>query len=138
MKKAPALILNFDQIIASNDLKITHFYVEEWGGSVCLRPMNAAARARYEAKINNLREADNSTFENAWVELRAKVIADCLCNEDGELIAANRYRELLTKSADAVFRLFEKCLEISGIGMEGEKKFESSLNGAVTPDLSTV
>ncbi len=99
-------ILSIDEIIAANDVKVERVKVPEWGdeAEVCVRGMTG-------------RQLDFETSQDK-PNVRARVVAWCLCDEDGKAInpSPEQVAKLGDKSGSAVNRICNVALRLSGIG----------------------
>lgn len=97
-------ILSKSDILAAKDQKLISVDVAEWGGSVMVRVMSGTERDRFEAEFVN---------GNKSVDMvRAKLVAKCLCDEDGErLFTEQDIPQLGEKSAAVLDRLFSVCMK---------------------------
>ena len=119
--------LNLDEILKVNDAVKIKVIVPEWGGSVYLKSMTSLDRDRYEALV--MKSKQNGSLK-AWEGLRARVVANCLCDEQGVRIFpedTNDWQKLNGKNSAIVSMLFEKCMTISGLGAEAEGESENDL-----------
>jgi hypothetical protein len=98
--------LSKSAILAANDKKMVDLEVPEWSGSVKLRVMTGTERDRFESEF---------VGGNKNVEMvRAKLVAKCLCDEDGErLFTEQEIPELGEKSAAVLDRLFSECMRLN-------------------------
>lgn len=93
-------------ILAADDKKVVDHEVPEWGGSVKLRVMTGTERDRFESEF---------VGGNKSVEMvRAKLVAKCLCDDDGKrLFTEQEIPELGEKSAAVLDRLFSECMKLN-------------------------
>jgi hypothetical protein len=98
--------LSKSAILAANDKKMVDHEVPEWGGTVKLRVMTGTERDRFESEF---------VGGNKNVEMvRAKLVAKCLCDEDGDrLFTEQEIPELGEKSAAVLDRLFSECMRLN-------------------------
>lgn len=97
-------ILSKAAILAANDKKTITVDVPEWNGSVVIRVMSGTERDRFEAEFVN---------GNKSVDMvRAKLVAKCLCDEEGNrLFAEQEIPALGEKSAAVLDKLFTACMK---------------------------
>src|SRR5258708_5682280 len=76
-------LLSRDQILNADDRKTVEVEVPEWGGSVLLRSMTGRERDAFEASLQETR--GNKTKQNV-VNFRARLVALCIVNQQGELV----------------------------------------------------
>lgn len=93
-------------ILAADDKKMVDHDVPEWGGKVKLRVMTGTERDRFESEF---------VGGNKSVEMvRAKLVAKCLCDDDGNrLFTEQEIPELGEKSAAVLDRLFSECMKLN-------------------------
>jgi hypothetical protein len=91
-------------ILAAQDKKMIDVEVPEWNGSVKIRVMTGTERDRFEAEFVN---------GNKSVEMvRAKLVAKCLCDEEGNrLFTEAEIPALGEKSAAVLDKLFTICMK---------------------------
>ena len=99
-------ILNKAAILAANDKKMVEIEVSEWGGIVKVRVMSGTERDRFEAEF---------VGGNKSVDMvRAKLVAKCLCDEDGNrLFTEQEIPALGEKSASVLDKLFTACMKLN-------------------------
>ena len=99
-------ILTKAQILAANDKKLVEVELNgdgEWGGSVMIRVMSGSERDRFESDF----VGGNKTVEN----VRAKLVAKCVCDADGvRLFSEDEVPQLGEKSAAVLDKLFAACM----------------------------
>lgn len=113
--------LNRDAILAVQDRKIEAVEVPEWGGTVHLRTasvrgwQNAVDAARIDGdKIDGVKYA-------------AAVVAECLCDENGDSIfTAADIAAIEGKSRIVVQRLFDRAQVLNGFGEPAQKELEGN------------
>lgn len=99
-------ILNKAAILAANDKKMVEIEVSEWGGTVKVRVMSGTERDRFEAEF---------VGGNKSVDMvRAKLVAKCLCDEEGNrLFTEQEIPALGEKSASVLDKLFTACMKLN-------------------------
>lgn len=97
-------VLSKAAILAADDKKTFTVDVPEWGGSVVIRVMSGTERDRFESEF---------VGGNKNVEMvRAKLVAKCLCDEEGNrLFNEQEIPALGEKSAAVLDRLFTACMK---------------------------
>lgn len=97
-------MLSKSAILAADDKKIITMDVPEWGGSVGIRVMSGTERDRFESEF---------VGGNKSVDMvRAKLVAKCLCDDDGErLFTEQEIPALGEKSAAVLDKLFTACMK---------------------------
>lgn len=107
-------MLNREDILGMNDIKIEIVSVPEWGGDVYVRNLSGHERDEFEASIVE-RRGKKQTLNAS--DLRAKLAAYSICDENGKrLFSESDVRVLTTKSASSLQRVFEVAQRLSGIG----------------------
>jgi hypothetical protein len=98
--------LSKSAILAADDKKSVEVDVPEWGGSVRLRVMTGSERDRFESDFVDGKKN---------VEMvRAKLVAKCLVDEDGErLFTEAEIPQLSERSASVLDRLFQECMKLN-------------------------
>ena len=97
------MALTADQSLAADDLGLLEVKVKEWGGSVYLRVMSVGELDAYQKEWIGKRETGVDNF-------RAKFLARCLCDEQGQrLFSDEQIEKLASKSAKVVSKLFDKA-----------------------------
>jgi hypothetical protein len=93
-------------ILAANDKKMIDMEVPEWNGSVKIRVMSGTERDRFESEF---------VGGNKGVDMvRAKLVAKCLCDEDGtRLFTEAEIPQLGEKSAAVLDKLFTACMKLN-------------------------
>jgi hypothetical protein len=118
-------MLNKDQILKANDLPQETVHVDEWGGEVCVRGLTGAERDKFETSIIELR--GNKQVYNL-VNIRAKLCALAICNEDGTSMFTEKDIEALSeKSSIALTKIFMIAKRLSGIGEEEIAELEKGV-----------
>lgn len=113
-------------IVAFNDLKSETIEVPEWGGSVTIRRMTGGERDAYEADIF---ESKGSQLQLKRENFRAKLIARCLVDDNGErMFSDGEIAALSKKSAAALDRLFAVCQRLNGMTGAEQEKIEKNLD----------
>jgi hypothetical protein len=91
-------------ILAAQDKKMIDVEVPEWNGSVKIRVMTGTERDRFESEF---------VSGNKSVDMvRAKLVAKCLCDDEGNrLFAEADIPQLGEKSAAVLDKLFTICMK---------------------------
>jgi len=114
---------SLEELIGINDRPVEEFEVPEWGRKVYLRGMTGTDRDAFEAHVSNGGREGSMNL----IGMRAKMVAACLVNAEGERIASPRDEAVLgNTSAKALDRLFTKCMELNGMSQEDEEKLKES------------
>jgi len=108
--------LNRDEILKLNDLPVEEVYVPEWDAWVRVRGLTGAERDAFEQSIVETR--GKNTRMNLR-NIRAKLVALCVVDEQGNRLFSDEDAELLgRKSAAALNRVFEVAQRLSGLRPE--------------------
>ena len=93
-------------ILSANDKKMIDMEVPEWNGSVKIRVMSGTERDRFEGEfVGGSKSVDM---------VRAKLVAKCLCDEDGtRLFTEAEIPQLGEKSAAVLDKLFTECMKLN-------------------------
>ena len=112
-------ILTRDEILRAQDLETVEVDVPEWGGVVRVRGLTGAERDALEAEAAELRRPlDN---------FRARYVARCIVDENGERIFSDEDIEALgRKSAAALNRVFEAAVSLSALTEEDVEALEKN------------
>ena len=112
--------LKRDDILTADDIARELVPVPEWGGEVWVKGMSGTERDNFEAGIIERRGKDtNVNMKN----IRAKLAAACLCDENGKRLFADAdIPALAAKSAAALQRVFAVAQRLSGIGDDEVKE----------------
>lgn len=99
------------QILDAEDRKFKDLDVPEWGGTVRISTLSGKARDRFEGSILNKQGGVNHQ------NIRAKLCAACLVDEDGKLMfTENEIERLGEKSCTALDKVFAEAQKLNGIG----------------------
>lgn len=106
-------VLTADQILAADDANNIEVQVDEWGGSVLLRPLTIEQRELVEKASRGDGATNNHTI--------ALLVSLSLVNEDGSsMFKKEDVLKLKKKSARVVARLFNEASKLNGLdGSEG-------------------
>jgi len=103
------MALSKTDILNAKDANIATVAVPEWGGDVCIRVMSVGERDAYECEWLGKQDKGVENF-------RSKLLARCLCDEDGNrLFTDAEVEELSKKSIHVMERLFKKAIEHNAI-----------------------
>lgn len=106
-------LLTREQILDADDHKTEAVPVPEWGGDVMVATISGHARDRLEASVVGKNGGQNLT------NIRAKYVAACLVDEEGELMFSDTdIAKLGKKSAAALDRVFEVAQRINRVSEE--------------------
>jgi len=109
-------LLTRDAILDKKDLPRELVNVPEWGGDVYVRALGGEERDKFEMSIIEVKgNSQKVNMEN----MRAKLCALTICDEDGNLIFSDAdVRELGKKSAAALTRIFVVAQRLSRLSSE--------------------
>ncbi len=112
-------ILSKDQILNANDLETETVSVPQWGGDVIVSSMSGYSKDKLELAFTS-----KSTIEN----VRARIVALCLVDEEGKLLFSEAdIVKLGKKSAKALDKVFNVAQRLNAIGdQEVEKLAKNS------------
>ena len=127
--------LSRDDILDAKDIKIEKVEAPEWGGHTFVKGMTGKGRGRFDTAVVAERGIDKElNMEN----MRAILLSQTLCNEDGVLLfSAKDIDKLGDKSSAPLQRAFEVAQRLSGIGKDAIKEAveeleESPLEGSAS------
>lgn len=108
-------LITRDFIYSVNDLPREKVEIPEWGGKhVFVQPMTSEARDAYEVSLMEKQENGESVFSMS--NLRAKIVAACACNENGERIFSELDVPMLgKKNGAAIDRIFSAAKKINAL-----------------------
>lgn len=107
-------LLARDEILSVQDLPVERVEVPEWGGDVLMRGLTAAERDAFEQSVI---EMQGKSAKVKMQNLRAKLVALSIVDEDGNRLFTQADAEALGKKSGAVMsRLFEVAQRLSGMG----------------------
>jgi len=111
------VFLTRDDIMAINDLPCEDVLIPEWGNRyVRVRGLTGAERDQFEQSIVEARGKDTRVNLR---NIRAKLVALCVVDEEGKRLFKDEDAELLgRKSAVALNRIFEVAQRLSGLRPE--------------------
>lgn len=129
--------LTREQILAKkNDIKTEEFDVPEWDGAVLLRELTGRERDQFEA--STVETKGNKTKQNL-ANIRAKLIALCIVNEDGlRTFSPPDIKELGELSAVGLNRVFTKCQEMNGFTEADVKELAEVFDDGQSDDSTSV
>lgn len=105
--------LTREAILAAEDLKLVEVKVPEWNGSVWIRGLTAHERTELETSRS---EVDDR---------RLALMVLCSCDQEGKrLFSLADVEALGGKNWEPVQRIFEKALELNGMGKQAVEKLK--------------
>lgn len=134
--EAEDFIDNPDDLWAIDDVKMIVVAVPDWGGrKVRLKMMSAADRDAFEGSMVSMKGGKQRPN---IANLRARLVARCLVNADGDQIFKSGDVERLgRKSAKALDFLFQKCQELNGFTEADIEELTEDFDGTTDSDSST-
>lgn len=106
-------LLSRSEILKADDLPTKDVEVPEWGGTVRVRSMTAAARDALEEAYRQARR------DGEPVSLRALYAQACIVDENGNPVFVEADIEALgKKSADALDRVYEAIVSLNKLAPE--------------------
>lgn len=124
-------LLTAKDILAANDLEPVVLEIPEWDGSVRVRGATAAEMDAYDQSIMKTKvgESDNIEVESNLDNAKARLVAKCLVDEDGERLfddSPEDAEKLGRKSVVAINRIFQKILVLSGRDKASRRALEGN------------
>jgi hypothetical protein len=130
--------LTREAILKADDLPTEVVTVSEWGGEVLVRGLNGTQRDEFEASTITMRgPMGKQQAVPDTANIRAKLVARCIIDEDGEpMFTQSDVHALGQKSSAALDRIFEVASRLSGISKDDleelGKDSPNGLNGGST------
>jgi hypothetical protein len=111
-------LLSKEQITSADDRKWEDVDVPEWGGTVRLLALSGTDREAWE--LSTMVMGPNGSVQRRnLVDARAKLLAKCLIDEDGQrLFTDKEVKDLSAKSGAVIDRLFDIARRMSGLGKD--------------------
>ena len=111
--------LSKEDILCKDDLKYEIVDCPEWGGKVRLKTMTGLERDNFES---SLFEGKTGSEKMNYKNLRAKLLALCIVDEEGKRLFVDREVDALgNKSAKVLDKLYDVARKLNAIG---EKEVE--------------
>ena len=108
------------QILQVVDVKTEEVEVVEWGGVVLVGTMSGVDRDAFESSLFEDKTADNKAN---LTNMRAKLVARCIIDEDGERVFTDKdITALGKKSAKALDRVYAVAQRLSGLSVKDEEE----------------
>lgn len=116
-------ILTKQQILEADDLQVETIEVPEWGGEVLVRGLSGTERDAWEQSIIDMKQAaarkNGAGLDYDFANFRAKLVARCIVDEDGQRLFGEGEIGLLgKKSAAALDRVFAVAQRLSGLSSQ--------------------
>lgn len=106
-------ILGREQILKAGDVMTEEVDVPEWGGSVLVRGLTGRQRDEFETSL--IERRGKRSVPNTD-NMRAKLVAWCVVDEDGQRLFTNADAAALgDRSAAALDRVYKVAARLSGI-----------------------
>ena len=126
-------ILTKDQILSAQDSVVEKVEISEWKGEVNVKSLTGKERDQFEESIFSQK---GKKMERNFKNLRAKLVALTVVDDDGNLIFAQKDIEALgLKSASALDKIFSVAQRLSGLTKEDIDDMTSTLEDGQSDDL---
>lgn len=113
-------MLTKEQILAANDLETVPVDVPEWGGEVLISMMSGSARDEYEQSLFKFQS--DGTAKPDYTNSRAKLLAVCLVDENGNRLFTSKEIEILGKKNSKVLdKLYAVADQLNAVSVDGIK-----------------
>ena len=129
-------LLNFDDIVASQDKEYQDVDVPEWGGTVRIATMSGEDRDRWELSMMQADDSSERGFKlNFDAYSRVRLVAMCLVDDNFNriFVTKEQIEKLSQKSGKVMDLLYDVAQRVNGITDEDiddlEKNSESAQNG---------
>jgi hypothetical protein len=110
-------MLSRDDILGRDDRPVTTVFVDEWGGEVCVRPMTAAERERFEQAM----------ADDKGGNIRATLAVRCCCDAEGSPLFSDADIPLLAaKGCAALVRLYAPLLKLNRLRRSDVRELEGN------------
>lgn len=130
-------VLSRDQILASSGKRI-YKYVEvpEWDGFVRIQSLMGKERDAFEKSVQEDPRRKGGSKKDASENLRAKLVARCIVDEDGQLLFTNSYevKQLGELPVAGLQRVFNACMALNGITDEDVSELAEDFVPGSEPD----
>ena len=129
-------LLNFDDIVASQDKEYEDVDVPEWGGTVRIATMSGEDRDRWELSMMQADDSSERGFKlNFDAYSRVRLVAMCLVDDNFNriFVTKEQIERLSQKSGKVMDLLYDVAQRVNGITDEDiddlEKNSVSAQNG---------
>ena len=129
-------LLNFDDIVASQDKEYEDVDVPEWGGTVRIATMSGEDRDRWELSMMQADDSSERGFKlNFDAYSRVRLVAMCLVDDNFNriFVTKEQIEKLSQKSGKVMDLLYDVAQRVNGITDEDiddlEKNSKSAQNG---------
>ena len=130
-------LLNFDDIVASQDKEYEDVDVPEWGGTVRIATMSGEDRDRWELSMMQADDSSERGFKlNFDAYSRVRLVAMCLVDDNFNriFVTKEQIEKLSQKSGKVMDFLYDVAQRVNGITESDiddlEKNSVSAQNGA--------
>lgn len=108
------MLLNKEQIFASQDVKTETVSMPEWGGEVTIKAMSIGDQIEFERLNKKSKDTSN---------IVCNTLMYCCIDEKGErLFTEEDLKHLEKKSFRAIEKLFKACLELNALSADSLEK----------------
>lgn len=115
------MFLTKEQITTSSDFEVVVVKVPEWKGLVRIRTMSSRERDSFEQEMIHFQKGKDLP------NMRAKLAAYCICDEDGIRLFSDKDIEALgQKSSKALQRVFNAALKLNAITPEEQEELKKT------------
>lgn len=113
-------ILTKDQILNAQSVRYEYVNVPEWGGPVRLRSLTGKERDDFETSMQDQPNRRGGRGKGTTANFRARLIALCAVDEEGEKLFTNRHEVSLLgeQPASALQKVFDVCAAMNGFSDE--------------------
>lgn len=132
-------VLGAQDILSAPAAPLERLDLPEFGGFVYLRELTADERDAYEASrlLWTTDKRGKRTWEDNPIGSRARLVACCVCDAAGKRLFSDEQASALgQKSAKGLDRIFQRAVQMNGIGVAAEEEAlgnsESAQSGAST------
>ena len=113
--------LSRDEILKAEDLSAEEVEVPEWGGTVLVRGMTGQELDAFQMSARD--QKSGQRLPGAMVNVRAKVVARCVVDDDGDRLFTDAdITALGEKSGAAIDRVFDVASRLSGLSDEDQEE----------------
>lgn len=113
-------MLSKEQILAADDMETVTVDVPEWGGEVIISMMSGSGRDEYEQSLFKFQP--DGTAKPDYTNSRAKLLAVCLVDENGNRLFSAKEIEILGKKNSKVLdRLYAVADQLNAVSVDGVK-----------------
>lgn len=118
-------MLGLDDILNANDKAVEYVEVTEWGGRVRVQTCSGEMRDAFESLF-----VDPANAAKAMHNMRARLVAACVSDDDGKLVFALAHVQALgQKSGIALNKVFEAARRVSGMADDAVEDAEENSPG---------